>query len=340
MSTTSRDLVLQTLQFERPARAPRQLWVLPWTQLHHPEDLAEIRREFPDDITGAPAILATPHVRRQGDPHAVGKSTDAWGCVFENLQAGVIGEVRDPIVKDWASDRANVHIPREELTFDADAANRFCDETDLFVMAGCCPRPFEQLQFIMGTADLYVELMDPSDALRSFVKDMHAFYCELAERWMKDTRVDALFFMDDWGSQTDLLISPDLWCEVFKPLYRDYIEIAHAHGKKTFMHSDGNILKIYPHLVELGLDALNSQIFCMGIESLAPYAGKIAFWGEMDRQNLLVNGSPDDIQRAVERVYRTLWKDGGCIAQCEFGPGAKPENVRRVFETWDRLTAV
>ena len=57
------------------------------------------------------------------------------------------------------------------------------------------------------------------------------------------------------------------------------------------MHSDGNILKIYPQLIELGLDAINSQIFCMGVENLEPFAGKITFWGEMDRQHLLVNGS-------------------------------------------------
>ena len=32
-----------------------------------------------------------------------------------------------------------------------------------------------------------------------------------------------------------------------------------------------------------------------------------------------------------------LWKDGGCIAQCEFGPGAKPENVYQVFKAWENI---
>ncbi len=69
-------------------------------------------------------------------------------------------------------------------------------------------------------------------------------------------------------------------------------EIAHAAGKKLFMHSDGHILAIYPDLVEIGIDAVNSQIFCMGVEKLAPFAGRITFWGEIDRQHLLAHATP------------------------------------------------
>ena len=83
---------------------------------------------------------------------------------------------------------------------------------------------------------------------------------------------------------------------------------------------------------------MNTQIFCIGVENLAPFKGRISFWGEIDRQHLLSHGAPEDVERAVAQVKDTLWADGGCIAQCEFGPGGKPENVRKVYETWDRLT--
>jgi hypothetical protein len=105
------------------------------------------------------------------------------------------------------------------------------------------------------------------------------------------------------------------------------------------MHSDGHILAIMPDLVEIGVDAVNSQVFCMGVANLSEFAGRITFWGEIDRQHLLPNGTLDDIEQAVAEVHAHLWRDGGCFAQCEFGAGARPENVRRVFETWDRLTA-
>lgn len=144
---------------------------------------------------------------------------------------------------------------------------------------------------------------------------------------------------DDRGSQRSLLIRPEMWRELFRPMYRDYIDIAKRHGKKIFIHSDGYIPDILPDLVEMGLDAINSQIFCMGVENLRPFAGKITFWGEIDRQHLLVEGSTADIEKAVKAVRENLWQDGGCIAQCEFGPGANPENVYAVFRAWNEKSA-
>ena len=216
--------------------------------------------------------------------------------------------------------------------------NRDCAATDKFTLGGPCPRPFEQLQFIRGSENLYLDLSEPPAELLAFMKEMHEFYCAVLEARAR-TDVDGLRFMHDWGSQRALLIAPNMWRELFKPMYRDYVQIAHARGKKLFMHSDGHINAIYPDLVEIGMDAVNSQLFCMGIESLAPFAGKITFWGEIDRQHLLPDGTPADSTRAAGYVHRHLWKNGGCIAQCEFGAAARPENVHAVYAAWDRLTS-
>ena len=102
------------------------------------------------------------------------------------------------------------------------------------------------------------------------------------------------------------------------------------------MHSDGCIIDIIGDLIELGLDAINSQIFCMGVEKLAEkFKGQITFWGEIDRQNLLPFGSMDEIEASVHLVYDNLYDNGGVIGELEFGLAAKPENVSKAFETWD-----
>lgn len=334
---TSRELVHATLEFENKSdRAPRQLWYLPWAENNCPEMVKKIHTDFPDDFAGAPGILSKPTMSK-GDPHEIGESIDDWGCKFVNLQRGVIGEVKEPLVKedDW-SDWENIHIPTEYLDFDVEAANAFCKSTDKFVFGGCCPRPFEQLQFIRTTTELYMDLLDPSPNMLKFMEKMFAFYCEWMEKWAK-TDVDALQYMDDWGSQQSLLINPALWDKYFRPFYKEFIDIAHRNGKKIFMHSDGYTLDIYPRLIDLGLDAFNSQIFCIGIDQLEKFKGKITFWGEIDRQHLLPEGSEADIENAVRTVKEHLWDNGGCIAQCEFGPGAKPENVYKVFETWNKI---
>ena len=41
---------------------------------------------------------------------------------------------------------------------------------------------------------------------------------------------------------------------------------------------------------------------------------------------------------AVREAHAKLWNNGGCISQCEFGPAAKPENVRQVYTSWDAVS--
>lgn len=334
---TSRELVYATLEFRnKSGRVPRQMWLLPWAETHHGDMIKKIQTEFEEDIVTAPVSLKKPTVTK-GDPYKVGEYIDDWGCRFSNIHEGIFGEVKEALVKDeeWA-DVDNIHIPVEWLDFDVDEVNAFCRNSDKFVLSGHCPRPFEQLQFIRTTQELYMDLMDPSENMLAFMKKMHTFYCDLMEKWAK-TEIDGLYFMDDWGSQQSLLINPKLWDDFFRPMYKDFIDIAKRYGKKTFMHSDGYTLDIYPRMIELGLDAFNTQIFCMGLDKLEQFKGKITFWGEIDRQHLLPEGTTQDIEKAVKDVYDRLWCDGGCIAQCEFGAGAKPENVYAVYQTWASL---
>ena len=335
---TSRELVQRTVEFRNnTGRVPRQLWALVWAQLYYPEDLKRIHTDFPDDIGWAPIELRDPSPVEKGTDWEIGEYTDRWGCKWTNMQRGVVGEVKEPIVtdEDW-SDTSRVHFPEELLSFDIEKVSEACRKSDKFMMAGG-PRPFEQLQFIRGTENLFVDLVYPPKKLLEFMEKMHDLYCRLLEKLCR-TEIDGVSFMDDWGAQKDLLINPKTWVELFKPMYRDYAEIAHRHGKKIFMHSDGNTLSIIPHLIDIGIDALNTQIFCIGVDKLAQFKGDITFWGEIDRQHILADEPVETVRRSVKLVKDTLWQDGGCIAQCEFSAGSRPENVYTVFETWEQLS--
>ena len=333
---TSRELTYRALEFKNPDRVPRQLWALPWASIYCKEGLEAIERDFPADIGGVEgAESASPLTT--GDATEVGDYVDPWGAKFHNVQRGVIGEVKEPLItgENW-EDASKAHIPYELLTINPEHVNRQCAKSSQFIMAGECPRPFEQLQFLRGSENLYLDLAYQPSGMFAFIEKMHDFYCKWVEAWAQ-TDVDGIMMMDDWGSQRSLLINPKTWVEIFKPMYRDYINIAKKHGKKTFMHSDGYTLAILPHLIDLGLDASNTQIFCMGMEKLKQYKGKITFWGEVDRQHLLVSATVGEVKQAVRGVYDALWQEGGCIAQCEFGAGSKPENVRAVFEAWNEV---
>ena len=338
--STSRELVLKTLEFNSPERVPRHLWFLRWAEIYEEKRLREIQEDFPDDIVFySPAPYRVKPITK-GTANDIGVFTDEWGCEFTAFERGVCGEVKNPLVKgeDW-EDAGNVRFPEELLSIDIDKVNEFCAGTDKFVLQSDVVRVFERLQFVRGSEALLMDIATENAGMFRFAEKLHDFNCRLLETWGK-TDVDALFMMDDWGTQNTLLINPDTWVKIFRPMYADYCAIARKYGKKMFMHSDGNTLHIIPHLIEMGVDAANLQIFCIGVENLRQFKRKITFWGEIDRQWILPAATPEEVRDAVRSVYDTLWDIGGCIGQCEFGPGAKAENVRKVFETWNDISAI
>ncbi len=331
---TSRERFKKALEFDRPDRAPRDLWALPGVPLLRKDDLKAVQDKYPNDLAVAPLPLKSTG-RAKGDPGQVGVYTDDWGVEWTVAEIGVCGEVKRPIL-DTEEAVAEWQAPLDMFDLErVDRINAFCENTDRFVMTGGDVRPFERMQFLRGTENVLLDLAMQTETFFSLRDRIHEWNLRFFEIMAK-TKVDALYMMDDWGSQASLLISPDLWRELFKPLYKDYTDIAKAHGKYFMMHSDGNIESIYPDLIEIGVNALNSQLFCMDIEGLAAkYKGKIAFYGEIDRQRILPFGTADDVREAVRRVRRALDDGtGGVIAQCEWGNDDPRENIEAVFETW------
>lgn len=333
---TPRELVRKAVEFDRPPRVPLQLWSLPWAEEHYPAELRRIRATYPDDIVSAPCLTRSGPRPDPPERYRAGTFVDEWGCVFTNAQSGLIGQVHTPLIADWG-DLDRLRTPDAYNDLDREGIDAFCRGEERFVLAGAWLRPFERLQFLRTTEALFLDLAERRPELFELVRRVHAFYRAGAEAWAA-TAVDALCIMDDWGAQSALLVRPALWRDVFKPLYREYAEIARRAGKYVFFHSDGYIADIIPDLIEIGVHALNAQIFCMGLDRLAAAArGRITFWGEVDRQRLLAFADPGEVARAVRDVHAKLDAGGGLIGQCEFGAGARPENVEAVFRTWREI---
>ena len=341
MAQTSRELVTRCLRNADPERIPRDLWTLPWAETRYPRELEELRKRFPNDIGYAPDVHR-PAPRATGDRYAVGTATDEWGCEFTGVQEGVVGEVKTPLIKnlsEWRSFRPPYEILPDNPSEAREKVNRDCGETDKFILSGCFARPWERLQFLRGTENAMVDIMAAAEDLHGLIGMMQDFFLREAEFWAS-TAVDALYFMDDWGAQSQLLIPPAIWRDVFKPLYRAYCDIAHAEDKYVFFHSDGFIQEIYPDLIEIGVSAVNSQLFCMDMGYLRDHAkGRITFWGEIDRQHVLPAADPEIGREAVQKVARYLYDPtGGIMAQFELGAGANPGTAFAVFEEWDRVS--
>jgi hypothetical protein len=332
---TSRERVIKALRFDRPDRAPRDVWPLPSIERRRPDEWQALIDRYPMDFT-SPRCTYGKSRRARGQDYVPGEYVDAWGSGWQVLEEGRLGEVKRPALSDW-SNLADYEPPWEVLReADLSEVNRSCGEVEEFVLIGAA-NPFERMQFLRGTENLFLDLAYGVAEVRRLRDLVHDYFTTQVEMWAK-TDVDGISFCDDWGSQQSLLVSLELWRSFFKPLYRDYCEIIHAGGKFAFFHSDGYIEPIYPDLIEIGVDAINSQLFCMDIEGLGQrHRGQVTFWGEIDRQRILPFGAPDDVRAAVQRVRSALDDgQGGLIAQCEWGVNDPLENIMAVYEEWER----
>ena len=324
--TTSRELVKKALSFEKLHRIPREMYF----------DNEYLLKNFPSDVASPPFQYFSD--KRSGVINSKGFWTDEWGCVWEAAEEGVKGEVKHSPLENWENLKS--FIPPFEIlkTADLSKVNEAWSITDKFMISfwETAASPFQRMQFLRGTENLFMDLAYGEDELIVLRDMVHDYFMQQVEMWAK-TDVDGIHIEDDWGSQNSTLISPELWREFFKPLYLDYCKIAHSYGKHVIMHSDGFIEPIIEDLIEIGVNAINSQIFCMDMKSLADkYAGRICFWGEIDRQNILPFGSPEDVHNAVLRIRKALRDDkGGVIAQCEWGKNNPVENIEKVFQTWE-----
>ena len=334
---TPRQRVCATLEFGGPDRLPRDLWGERCVGKFYPDKWKRVLERFPLDFVRCPAVLGLSSRGSNLEYHE-GVRSDEWGSLWQSLDRGVSGEVIAPVLDGW-EELASCEPPTEMLERPSiELVNSFCSSTDMFRLGEVGSGPFERLQFLRGVTNLYMDLADQPSELQKLIKLVHEFNLQHIRLWCL-TDVDGITMGDDWGSQRSLLVSPQLWRKMFRPLYSEYFDLIHQSGKYVFFHSDGMIRPIFQDLIDIGTDAINAQLFCMDIEELGEsFRGKVTFWGEIDRQFILPFGSEQDVRQAVRRAYNALAGDeGGQIAQTAWTIDTPTDNIMVAFDEWMRL---
>jgi uroporphyrinogen decarboxylase len=304
------------------------LWILPSAFLRHGEALVDLLRRYPVDINPRPLLVpeVPPEYRK-------GYFTDEWGSVWHNLQEGIAGEVKHPAIADWAM-LDHLRPPPVPDTLSPNVEAILTRRPDAFTML-VGGQIFERMQYLRGTENLFFDLADQPKELFRLREIVMDYIHKRLDRCLK-TSCHAVQFADDWGSQRSLLIQPEMWREFFKPCYAEIFTRVRNAGKFVFLHSDGYILDIIEDLIEIGVDALNCQVWAMGPEILGQrFRGRITFWGELNRQTVLPNGTPQQIREATAEMKRHLaLPTGGLIAQSEVDNMTPLANIEAVLQEW------
>ncbi len=263
-------------------------------------------------------------------PEAEGKQFyDQWMCRWERSDEPNMGQIKGHPLEDlakmdsfpWpdpADPKRFATVPAQLDAIDADPAQRgkyrICS---IFMLL------WERMQALHGMEACMMDMMDD----RPEIHELADRLVEYDVAWIRNMgrvcgdRVDCLNFSDDWGTETDLMVSPALFRSFFLPRYKRVFDAAREQGWHRWMHSCGKINKAIGMLVEAGVNVLNmQQPVTNGIEEIGrEFAGKVAFETLCDIQKTLPKGDRGEIVRQAEELMRHWGTSKGGFVLGDYG---------------------
>jgi uroporphyrinogen decarboxylase len=322
----SKARVKQALHRAGDGRCP--VWIKrlsPDITLRYGDDLADLFCRWPDDaVRVLPYDLWIGYQPPDRPPRidSVEVATrdaeweDEWGTRWAHAYGGVGATPVAHPLKDWSQlDDYLAHQlpdPHAPGRLDAGAAVLHQHGAARYCMGAIHLALFERLHAVRGMMEVFTDFYaHPREVQR--LMDAIAEYVLVLIRGWGELGADAVFLTDDWGSQTGLMISPEMWRRLFKPHYVAMFAECHRYGMDVIFHSCGSVLGIVGDLIEIGLDVLDPvQPGAMDMQDLVRrYGGQVSFCGAVDLQQLLCRGSPQHVRDEVRRIMDLLGRPFG-----------------------------
>jgi len=196
---------------------------------------------------------------------------------------------------------------------------------------------FEMAWSIRGFEKLLIDFMENQDFATVLLDKIMEIRCQMAERYAQ-AGVDIIRLGDDVGTQSALMMSPQMWRTWLKPRMAEVIRRIHAVNPEIyiFYHTDGYVEPLIEEFIEIGIDILNPvQPESMDPEKLKEkYGDRISFWGTIGTQTTMPFGTPAEIKEIVQRRIEKVGKGGGLVIAPTHAiqPDVPWENIIALFD--------
>lgn len=324
---SGKTIVDRAIAFQQPERVPVVFWNCDQTE---------------GDVMLYHLSLGQPG---DGDPlaNAWDWSVNEWGYQLESSDDGTMGY---PVAPHWPELPVpqQVRVPplrEEERTA---AAPAFFDECgDRYRLASLDLSGFTVYTLLRGFENAMQDFVLEPERFAAVYDLIVEFECDLMTMAARHG-FHGIHFADDWGTQSGLMISPDLWRELFKPRYHRQFDHAHQAGLDVWYHCCGNLIDIAEDFHEIGADVLNiAQPNVVDLERVgSQLRGKQCFVMPISYQTASIQGTPQEIHAEAQRMYKLLGTPaGGFIGYVEeYGcMGMSAENYQACGQAFRRLNA-
>lgn len=207
---------------------------------------------------------------------------------------------------------------------DPDAPGRFRDAEKLIekfhdeylVFGDIEVTVFSLAHQLVGMEKLLVDMMMETEYVIPLFEACAEFQTQIGLRLI-EKGVDAIWFGDDFGTQTNLIIPPETFRGQLKPIYKRMIDRFKSvnPGIIPILHCDGAVAELLDDIHEIGFEVFNPVQ--PGVPGHLPqdmksrFGDKFSFWGAIDQQDLLPNGTDDELENDIKLKTEILGKSGG-----------------------------
>jgi uroporphyrinogen decarboxylase len=318
-SMNSKERVQMALNFEQPDRTPLSATFVPEIEQKLRKALnvtePDLGIALGNDVAKASVGL---EMSFYGQPEP--EYTDLWGIRWKYVKNGfgVFTEIAEHPLAGDRSKLNNFEIPdpHEESQYDTFRYMKELYGKDKWLIGSSQISIFEACWYLRGLDYFLMDMVEAPDYTHALMDKVMQFPLGAGKKYI-EMGADMVWFGDDISMQTGMMISLEMWQKFLKDRYaRLFAECKKANPNiKIAYHSCGGCQAILDDMIEIGLDVLNplQPLAIDPFEIKKRYGKRLALFGGLCVQQLMPNGSPDDVRRAVNKLTGECGKGGGYI---------------------------
>lgn len=291
----SRERVERAIRFEKPDRLPFNFWMDRRRMDEFDEKYGVDFRitRYDADVVEAMCMIPFPSGTHEE------KAGTQW--------------MTEPLFKDW-NETPGIALPDpSDPALIANAEIMLGKYPDKAVIADL-PNVLTHVEAMISQADFYMDLMDVPELVGQFFHRMSDIMAAVAEKLCK-LDITALYVMDDVAANSGLMMSPAQVREHVLPHWKKVIDVAHAHDKPVFFHTDGKVVELFDvfadELKVRMLNPLQPDLQDCG-EFAKNYKGRTGIYGGLYTGRIHM-WSPDEIRAHVFDLFEKAGQGGGLI---------------------------
>ncbi len=246
--------------------------------------------------------------------------TDEWGIRWRYVKNrfGSFTEIaRHPLAGDMSGlDRYSIPDPKLDAQYDGFRIMKKRYGGEKWLVGSSQISIFEAAWYLRGLEQLLVDMALEPGYVHALMDKVMRFPLEAGRRHA-ELGADMVWFGDDVSSQQGMMISPEMWRTFLKPRYAALFSAAKKAnpGVKIAYHSCGNCEAVLDDMVEIGLDVLNpvQPLAIDPFEIKKRYGSYLALFGGLCVQQVMPNGTIDEVQSMVRELKKVCGKGGGYI---------------------------